>query len=94
MAKNILLLFLSPIPTELNDSGKVVIRETEYKNIVGEKTKNTNESAFRYLLQEKSRPTKFLFSRQRRLKKKSLTSTELQRKVQSILLTTASRERI
>ena len=47
MEENILLMFLSPI--QVDEEGKV--RETEYKNIEGETTKTTNESAVRYLLQ-------------------------------------------
>ena len=51
MAKNILLLFLSPVKT-VKVEGKVNISEADYKNIAGEKTKTTNESAVRYLLQK------------------------------------------
>ena len=51
MAKNILLLFLSPVRTaKVGD--EIVISEAYYKNLEGDKTKTTNESAVRYLLKE------------------------------------------
>lgn len=51
MAKNILLLFLSPIKT-IKVGDRVIIPEASYENIDDEKTKTTNESAVRYLLQK------------------------------------------
>ena len=50
MDKNILLLFLSDVKIKKVDD-KVVISETDYENVAGEKTQITNESALRYLLQ-------------------------------------------
>ena len=51
MSKNILLLFLSPVRTaKVGD--EIVISEAYYKNLEGDKTKTTNESAVRYLLKE------------------------------------------
>lgn len=49
MRENILLMFLSPVKV---NGGK--ISETHYKNLEGEKTHTTNESAVRYLLQNNS----------------------------------------
>ena len=51
MDKNILLLFLSDVKIKKVDN-KVVISETDYENVAGEKTQITNESALRYLLQD------------------------------------------
>lgn len=51
MAKNILLLFLSPVRIDKIED-KVIVSEAYYKNLNGEKTKTTNESAIRYLLQK------------------------------------------
>ncbi len=51
MDKNILLLFLSDVKTK-KVGDKVVISETRYENIAGEKTQITNESAVRYLLKD------------------------------------------
>ena len=45
--KNILLIFLSPVQINADNS----VRETRYENISGEPTHNTNESAVRYILQ-------------------------------------------
>lgn len=45
MEKNILLIFLSPVKTKGGE-----ISETHYKNLDGENTHTTNESAVRYLL--------------------------------------------
>ena len=48
MSKNILILFLSDVKTK-NIDGKVDVQKTDYKNVAGEKTQLTNESAMRYL---------------------------------------------
>ena len=52
MARNILLLFLSDVKTK-KVGDEFVISEAHYKNIDGENTRTTNESAVRYLLQRK-----------------------------------------
>lgn len=51
MHKNILLLFLSDVKT-IKVGDKIVISETLYHNVEGEKTQTTNESALRYLLKD------------------------------------------
>ena len=52
MKKNILLLFLSTVQTQINKDGKLIISETSYKNLEdNEPVRTTNESAIRWLLQ-------------------------------------------
>lgn len=52
MPKNIMLIFLSDIKTDISPDKKVFIKETPYTNIDGESTLATNESAIRYVLQK------------------------------------------
>lgn len=48
MQENILLMFLSDIKTD-RETG--AIKPTQYKNLQGERTYTTNESAVRYIQQ-------------------------------------------
>lgn len=64
MSQHLVLTFLSDIKTEPapNADGMEEAKETLYTNVSGEKTRTTNESALRYLLQElKGEPISRIF---------------------------------
>lgn len=61
MVKNILLLFLSDVKTR-KDGENIVVSETPYTNVEGEKTQTTNESAIRYLLETTPLDKIFIFA--------------------------------